>query len=164
MVRVDAYAREYERQLGFTQQVTEYFTRVASAVVSVFKRIFCIEDTISIQDLQWTAAKCRRLEQENHGLKQSIGDLQREMRSSTQDRKWHGENRHRLEQENRQLRQSVYDLQYRVRRMQRCDSAPSTLQKFVVEASLFFCLCPLYIISLPVMLIRDSLYEGLQKN
>ncbi len=129
MVRVDAYAREYENQPDFMQQVADYLTRVASAVVSVFKRILCVEDTFTVQDLKWNSEKCRRLERENRQLNQSIGDLQ-----------------------------------CRVVRLKQCESSPSTLQKFLIEATLFFCLCPLYIMSLPVMLIRDALYEGLQKN
>ena len=122
MKRVETF-RSYEEQPDCFQQVGEYFTRIASAVTSLFKRIFCIEDPVTSQDLQWDAQKC-----------------------------------HQLQRENRQLKHSIQDLQLRVESLQRCDSL-STIEKVCIEAILFITLCPLYILSLPVIVIRDSLYQ-----
>ncbi|NGX26444.1 MAG: hypothetical protein K940chlam6_00365 [Chlamydiae bacterium] len=122
MNRVETF-RTYEEQPDCFQQVGEYFTRIASAMTSLFKRIFCIEDPVTTQDLQWDAQKC-----------------------------------HRVQRENRQLKQSIKDLQLRVGRLQRCDSL-STIEKVCIEAILFITLCPLYILSLPVIIIRDAMYQ-----
>ena len=122
MIILEANRNEVVDQPDFFQQVGEYLTRVASAVVSVFKRIFCIEDMITPQDMKWNTQKCQKLQREN-----------------------------------RQLEESIKDLQLRVERLQRSESH-TTLEKFFIEAILFFTLCPLYILSIPVILIRDTLY------
>jgi len=104
-------------------QVGDYLLKIASAVVSVFRRILGMEDAVSAVDLQWNAAKCRQLQGENRWLKRSNQDLQA-----------------------------------RVRVLQRTDGRHSFLEKIVIESTLFLILMPLYVISLPVIMIRDAMY------
>jgi|GEM_PF-2630841 len=111
-------------QPTFVDQVGDYLTGIASAVVSVFRRILGMEDAVSAVDLQWNAAKCRQLQGENQWLKRSNQDLQA-----------------------------------RVRVLQRTDGRHSFWEKIAIESTLFLTLMPLYILSVPVIMIRDAMYN-----
>ncbi|MDN3506855.1 MAG: hypothetical protein P0S96_06465 [Simkaniaceae bacterium] len=116
---------EYEYvQPTWIDQVGDYLTGIASAVLSVFRRILGMEDAVSSVDLQWNAAKCRRLQGEK-----------------------------------RMLERSNQDLQARVRVLQRVDHRHSFWEKVAIESTLFLTLAPLYLLSIPVIMIRDAMYE-----
>lgn len=104
--------------------IGDYLTNIASAVVSVFKRVFCMEDAVSAQDVKWNNQTCNRLRRENNELNQTIQSLKRKV--------GHLENPKRY----------------------------SCINDFFIEAFLFITLCPLYIVSLPVTILRAMLKEA----
>lgn len=103
--------------------IGDYLTNIASAVVSVFKRVLCMDDAITTQDVKWNNQTCNRLRRENKELNQTIQSLKRKVS--------HLENPKRY----------------------------SCLSDIMIEAFLFFTLCPLYIVSLPVSILRAVLKE-----
>lgn len=71
-------------QKPFLDEIGDYLTRVASAVVSLVKRILCIPDQKTPQDLFWAAQRCGKLEMENLQLRGRIDFL----RNHVSDLQW----------------------------------------------------------------------------
>lgn len=104
--------------------IGDYLTNIASAVLSVFKRIFCMNDAITAQDINWNNQECNRLRRENKELNQTIQSLKRKV--------------HCLEN----------------------PKGYSCIRDFFIEVVLFFTLCPLYIMSLPVTILRAAMRDA----
>jgi hypothetical protein len=76
MVSLEVFERKYDEPISLMHPIENYLVRIASAMVNLFKRIFCCEDELIPEDHKWKAWECQRLERENCQLKRSIEDLQ----------------------------------------------------------------------------------------
>lgn len=126
----------------FIQKVQNYFLKIGVTLTQLFKRIFCINNSQSYEDL---SLKCNHLSSRNNEL---------EINNSL------------LEIENHILDKTIEKLNNRVEK--KCHKSKLTMcEKIFIELSLlpltltFF---PFYIMSLPLVLIREGVYEAYKRE